>query len=73
MEIILWQIADGQLDNNTRATRYVTVFGERLPLSEACRKYNIHRSTVNHRLNNMRMSPENAFTLPIKNVGRGAK
>lgn len=59
--------------NNTRATRYITVFGERLPLSEACRKYNIHRATVHHRLNNMGMSPEDALTLPVKKVGRGAK
>lgn len=59
--------------NNTRVTRYIEVFGEKMPFQMAARKYNINPNTLHHRINNMGLSPEDAVTLPVQKIGRGAK
>lgn len=59
--------------NNKRTTRFITVFGEKMSMSEACRKYDINWNTLDHRLNKMGLSPEDAVTLPVQKIGRGAK
>jgi len=59
--------------NNTRVTRYIEIFGERMPFQMAARKYNINHNTLRYRLDVLKLSPEDAVTLPVQKIGRGAK
>lgn len=54
-----------QQSNNTSVTVYVTVNEEKLPLTVACKKYNMGVSCIRHRLEKG-MSEQEAFTIPLK-------
>lgn len=69
-ENCLWATRRAQ-QNNRRVNHYINVFGEKLSLAQAARKYNIHESTLYHRIDRG-MPPEDAVTLPVKNT-RGEK
>lgn len=57
-----------QQSNNRRSTRYVTVFGETLPVTIAIEKYGngISRDTVLKRIDEYGYSPERAITSPSR-------
>ncbi|MGK3722415.1 helix-turn-helix domain-containing protein [Priestia megaterium] len=67
-ENCIWADRTEQMNNRT-VTRYITVFGETMSVSQAARKFNINRNTLNYRLNHG-FSDEDAVTLPIKDVGQ---
>lgn len=64
-ENCVWATQEEQ-QNNKRNTRYITVFGEKMSVSQAAKKYNIHRNTLDHRLNVLKLSPDDAVTLPVR-------
>jgi len=55
-----------QQANNKSNTRYIEVFGERLPISIAADKFNIKRATLRDRIFRYGMSAEQAVSLPVR-------
>lgn len=58
--------------NNRRVNNFITVFGERMTVAQAARKYNMSRTTLDRRLNRGD-SPEDAVSAPVKKYNRGEK
>ncbi|SSY69947.1 Uncharacterised protein [Priestia megaterium] len=59
--------------SNRRNNRHITVFGEKMTVIQASRKYNINVSTLRHRLFVLKQLPENAVTLPVGKKRRREK
>lgn len=60
-----WATAKEQ-SNNKRNTKWLTIDGETLSLTDWCERYNIGSKTVLYRLKHMGMSHKDAVTTPLK-------
>lgn len=67
-ENCVWATMEEQ-SHNRRNTRYMTVFGEKMSIAQAAKKYNINYGTLHGRLERG-ISDEDAVTLPIRNIGQ---
>ena len=57
---------------NSSTTRFITLSGERMSLTDWCLRLNMPRSAVSTRINRLGWSPEKALTTPIKQVHKSA-
>jgi len=54
--------------NNTRRCVYITVFGQRMTLTQASRRFHIHPKALEYRLRVIGVSPEHAVTIPMRHI-----
>jgi predicted DNA-binding protein (UPF0251 family) len=62
-----WATSKTQMQN-TRRNRFVPTDGKSLVLAETARKVGIHKGTLRSRLENERLSTEEALNLPVRKV-----
>lgn len=59
--------------NNRRKTVYIEVYGEKLPATEVCRKYNIKYVTLMARIKRYGFTPEQAVSIEVRRGGKQSR
>lgn len=59
--------------NNRRKTIYIEVYGEKLPATEVCRKYNIKYVTLIARIKKYGFTPEQAVSIEVRRGGKQSR